>query len=374
MNGLHERLIDYRRDLHRIPELDRDLPKTTAYLRKHLLRLPCEIIEIGDAGFCAFFNRGKQETVAFRADMDAIPIEEKTGVPFRSMHPGRMHACGHDGHMSILLGLATVVAERMELLADNVLLVFQAAEETTGGAMDICESGIFQRCRVKKIYGLHLWPGFPKDQIICRCHEFMASTMVIYADIEGKSAHIGAYREGIDALAIGARFINLVYEMEKSEIAPGVYRLLKFGRFNSGTAVNIVPAAARIEGTLRTFSEIVHQMLWTRLTEIAEDLSCKTGCKITLGHSEPYPAVINPKKLFSETKATLSKAGFDFMEPAEPMMQAEDFSWYQKYVPGIFFHLGTGINATLHNPTYQIDEDVLLTGVKVFQTLLGIPD
>jgi hippurate hydrolase len=371
LRELKDELVKLRRDLHRIPELDRDLPKTEAYIKDYLAGLPCEIIPAGDSGFCAFFKaKGDVETVAFRSDMDALPIDEANDVDYRSVHDGRMHACGHDGHMSILLGLATEAAKDMDALQKSVLLIFQGAEETTGGAKQICESGVLERCGVARIYGLHLWPGYPKGMVICRNGAFMASTLVFRVEIKGKSVHVGTYRDGIDALEVGCALVNRFYAMEKEAAPPEVFRLLRFGVFESGRATNIVPGHALLEGTLRTYSKDIQDSMWGRMREIADELTRDTGAEITFSHSDPYPAVVNDAALFDDAKAVLKSAGYDFFEPETPIMISEDFSWYQQYVPGLFFHLGTGMDTPLHNANYQIDEDVLPIGVDIFKRLL----
>jgi hippurate hydrolase len=374
--SLNEKLIEHRRRLHRIPELNRDLPKTSGYIKGCLADLPCEIVPVSDVGFCALF-RGVKATedapsTAFRTDMDALPVMEENDVEYRSEHDGVMHACGHDGHMSIMLGFAEEVAALLSELDRNVLLVFQAAEETTGGAKGITESGVFDKYRTEKIFGLHLWPGYPKGSIVCRDGDFMASTMVLYIDIKGKSAHIAQYKEGVDALDATCRFITHCYEMEKNEISPSVRRLLRFGLMRSGNANNVVASGAHIEGTLRTYSDEVRKILWDRMKEIAGDIGARTGAKFSFRHSDPYPAVINPHDLFEEARSSFTKNGFDFIEPDEPLMTSEDFSWYQRSLPGLFFHLGAGMDMPLHNPRYDIDEDALMTGVRAFKALLGI--
>ena len=161
---MFERILKYRRDLHQIPELDFDLPKTTAYVRSVLEKLPCEVFSPDGHAVCAWFDAGAHEAVAFRSDMDALPICEVSGVPFSSRHQGHMHACGHDGHMAMVLELAQYVASVKDRLKKNVLLVFQPAEETTGGAQFICQSGVFAQKNVKAIYGFHLWPDLPLGQ------------------------------------------------------------------------------------------------------------------------------------------------------------------------------------------------------------------
>jgi hippurate hydrolase len=274
--------------------------------------------------------------------------------------------------MSILLGLASELAAHLEDLKSDVLLVFQAAEETTGGAKKIVDSGVFERFGVGKVYGLHLWPGYPKDTVICRKREFMASTMVFRVEIEGRSSHVANYRHGIDALEIGCRLVERVYAMARDEVAADVFRLLRFGIFESGTATNVVPGSAVLQGTLRTYAEDVCEFLWGRMNAIADVLMQETGCTIRLSHADAYPAVINPEPLYEEAKDLLVQAGIDFFELASPLLTSEDFSWYQHAAPGLFLHLGTGKDLQLHRGDYDIDEDVLLTGVRVFQTLLGI--
>jgi hippurate hydrolase len=172
--------------------------------------------------------------------------------------------------MSILLGFASEVAANLEGLEKNVLLVFQNAEETTGGAKHICESGIFKAQSTEKIYGIHLWPGYPKGRIICRDGPFMASTMVLYIDISGKSAHIAQYKKGIDAIDAACRFITQCYEMEKTEVSPETHRLLRFGLIKSGTANNVVAESAYLEGALRVYGDEVRNFLLNRMAEIAE--------------------------------------------------------------------------------------------------------
>ena len=160
-------LTDDRRALHRIPELDRNLPQTMEYLRSALENLNCKVFSPMDCSLCAFFDFGKKDAIAFRADADALPIQEKNKVPYASTHPGVMHACGHDGHMAILLELARRLSEKKDL-PHNVLLVFQPAEETTGGAKDLCATGVFRSHKVLAIFGLHLWPQLPEGVIASR--------------------------------------------------------------------------------------------------------------------------------------------------------------------------------------------------------------
>ena len=182
-------IFEDRRALHQIPELDKELPNTIAYLRQQLEGLNCKVFSPMPGALCAFFDFGAKEAIAFRAEADALPITERTGVSYASRHLGRMHACGHDGHMAILLELARRLSKK-EKLDHNVLLVFQPAEETTGGARDICKTGLFKLYKVAAIFGLHLWPGLEKGSIGCRKNEMMARTCEVKVDIYGKTTHI----------------------------------------------------------------------------------------------------------------------------------------------------------------------------------------
>lgn len=351
-----------RRALHQIPELDKDLPKTLAYLRSALHECRCTVFSPMDSALCAWFDFGQTDAIAFRADTDALPITEKTGASYASTHPGRMHACGHDGHMAILLELARRLSQK-QTLPHNVLLVFQPAEETTGGARDICRTGIFPQYNVQAIFGLHLWPGLPAGQVASRKNELMARSCEVNVDIFGKSAHIAKAAEGIDALMAGAEFYTRAMELERS-IPPEFYRLLKFGTFHSGTVRNALSAHTRLEGSLRAFQDDIFDTLTAGLRTIGETLENTCGCTVALTLSSGYPAVMNPEDLYHRVARVV-----DFAELDRPNMTAEDFSWYQNHLPGMFFFLGLGDSPALHADTFDFDEGILVKGADFFERL-----
>ena len=353
---------DHRRALHRIPELDRELPKTFAYLMGVLGELNCRVFSPVAGSLCAFFEFGQSETIAFRADADALPIAEKTGADYASRHPGCMHACGHDGHMAVLLELACRLSEK-KYLPHNVLLVFQSAEETTGGARDICESGVFTQHHVKAIFGLHLWPGLETGVIASRKRELMARSSEVNVDIYGKSAHIAKAAEGVDALMAGTEFYRRAMEMER-KLPDAVFRLLKFGKFQSGTVRNALSAHTHMEGSLRAFQDEVFEGLAAGLADIGRAVETEYGCTVKLHLSDGYPAVMNPPELYDRVRSVLP-----FRELESPCMTAEDFSWYQKALPGLFFFLGLGDVPALHTDTFDFDESILLKGADFFEKL-----
>lgn len=355
-------IVNDRRALHLIPELDRNLPETMAYLKKSLEGLNCRVFSPMESALCAWFDFGADSAIAFRSDADALPIQEQTKAEFESRHPGRMHACGHDGHMAILLELARRLNEKKEL-HHNVLLVFQPAEETTGGARDLCATGIFKEYNVHAIFGLHLWPGLPEGTVYSRKNEMMSRSCEVKVDIFGKSAHIAKAQEGIDAMAAGVEFYSRVMTMVAA-LPKNVYRVLKFGKMESGTVCNAISGHTRLEGSLRTFQDEVFYSIRAGIVSIGKEIERATGCTVSIYMNDGYPAVMNPEGLYERVKKC---AGFEELD--HPSMITEDFSWYQKTLPGMFFFLGTGDSPALHASDFDFDEGVLSKGVDFFETL-----
>lgn len=355
-------IIQDRQALHQIPELDRALPKTMEYIKNSLKGLKCQVFVPMEGAVCAWFDFGKADTIAFRSDMDALPIQENTRLPFQSLHIGRMHACGHDGHMAVLLELARRLNEKQSL-PHNVLLVFQGAEETTGCARDLCATGVLKKYKVSAIFGLQLWPGLAKGQIFSRKGEMMARSCEVKVDIYGKSAHIAKVSEGIDALAAGAEFYRRVTAMEGA-LPKKVLRLLKFGKFESGTVCNALSGHTHMEGSLRAFQDDIFYTLRAGIVSIGKDVERSTGCSVSIYMNDGYPAVINSSSLYEKVKKLVP-----FRELEQPTMITEDFSWYQKSTSGMFFFLGVGDTPALHSDEFNFDEQVLVKGVEFFETL-----
>ena len=351
-----------RHALHQIPELEKDLPKTHAYLKEALSPLSCRVFSPVGHALCAWFDFGAEEAIGFRADMDALPIAEKTGAPYASTHPGRMHACGHDGHMAILLELARRLSGKKEL-RHNVLLIFQPAEESPGGAQEICDTGVLEAYNVKAVFGLHLWPGLPAGQVFSRRKELMARSAEVNVDVYGKSSHIAKASQGIDALMAGAEFYTRAMDMER-QIPQGIFRLLKFGRFQSGTVRNALSAHTHLEGSLRAFQDDVFDAMAQRLRTIGKEVEEKYGCKVDIHIAQGYPAILNPDDVYEAVKACVP-----FEDLEEPCMTSEDFSCYQRRASGMFFFLGLGDTPALHADTFDFDESILLKGADFFEAL-----
>ena len=355
-------IIEDRRALHRIPELQWELPETMEYLKAALSGLNCRLFAPVEGSLCAWFDFGAEKAIAFRADCDALPICEKGEHDFISAHPGKMHACGHDGHMAILLELARRLSDKPQL-DRNILLIFQPAEESPGGAKILCDTGLLEKHQVEAVFGLHLWPGLEKGVVFSREQELMSRSSELTVDIYGKSSHIAKASEGLDATAAAFDFYRKMLALERS-LPEQVYRLLNFGKVHSGTARNALSAHAHMEGTLRAFQDDVFEYLRDGLHAIASDVEKATGCAVQLHLADGYPAVMNPGEVLAKVNTV---APVRMLE--EPSMTSEDFSWYQRHVPGVFFFLGLGDVPALHSDNFDFDDSILVKGADFFEKL-----
>ena len=355
-------IINDRRALHRIPEVDSCLPKTMEYIKSRLSGLSCRVFSPAESSLCAFFDFGAADTLAFRADCDALQVQEESGADYASAHPGFMHACGHDGHTAIALELARRVS-RKGTLPHNILLIFQCAEETVRGAQPICDSGVLQKYNVRCVFGLHLWPGLEKGHVFTRENELMARSSELTAEFFGRSAHIAKAHQALDSMAAAVEFYRRAVAMEKN-IPARYYRLLKFGRMDSGTVRNAVAAHTSLQGSLRAFQDEVFDAMAGSLATIAADVERETGCRVTLHFSKGAPAVMNSWNVLRGVQAVA-----DIHLLPEPSMTAEDFSCYQRVVPGVFFFLGLGDTPPLHATNFNFDESVLEKGADFFEIL-----
>lgn len=345
-------IIEDYHALHRIPELDIHLPKTLAYIRQQLSPLPCTLLSPTEGSICCFFDFGKSRTLAFRGDTDALPIFEQTELPFRSEHPGQMHACGHDGHTAILLEFA----RRITLFpnsAYNILLIFQPGEETSGGAEPICQNGLLERYHVTAIFALHLWPGLPKGQIFSRPGVMMSQSCGVKVTFIGKSTHIAFWQDGADALAACCEFCC------RAERESPCF--LKFGKIAGGTGENILCGQSEIHGSLRSVAEGLLPKAQSVLRELCKEVAKKYGCTGNLSFSMGYPAVCNDAPLLSRVEQI-----FPISILPNPLFTTEDFSFYQQHVPGVYCLLGLGNTPPLHSNLFSLPADVLPMGADFF--------
>ncbi len=366
--ALSEKVIEYRRDLHQIPELGFLVYKTGAYVKEKLSAFDCELSDIVTTGILAFYDFGCESTIIFRADMDALPIEEATGLPYASKNPGCMHACGHDGHMAGLIGFAEILDRYKKegyKAGYNALLLFQPAEETIDGALRICGTHIFDRYNVKAIFGLHLWPMMAKGEIASRPGPMMARSTAVNVTFEGVSAHCGEPQKGRDALAAACRFVSDIYSYKEHHVRER--SVLKFGRMESGNVRNAISPFARLEGTMRTFYDNTWEHLVFAMKKLASEIEEAFGVKVSIDVSKSHPAVVNDEKLYADAKPALMD--LNYVELRRPVLIAEDFSFFEQQLPGVFFFVGTGSGIPLHSDDYDFDDSVIIEGVKLFNAL-----
>ncbi len=322
--------------LHAVPEQDRQLPKTLAYLKE---ALGSRAFSPMDGALAAFFDFGAEKAIAFRTDMDALPGG---------------HLCGHDGHMAILLELARRL-EKKSRLCRNILLLFQPAEETTGGAADLWATGVLEAYRVEAIFGLHIWPGLPAGALFTRPGPVMAGACQVDVQIVGEAGHIAS--PGPNAVAAAAEFIRRSHW----DIPEG---LCKFGLCRGGSAGNVRAGEVILQGSLRCFSEETMGQRRAFLGQTAAEIQKESGCKVLCKLSEGYAPVDNPPGLVAQARQAVEFGEF----PGKSWL-SEDFSAYQQHIPGLFFFLGAGDGPQLHSPNFQFPLEILPEGAAFWQRL-----
>ena len=370
--NMEQELRQIRRDLHQIPELGLSEHKTAAYIENKLKALGVDSIErCLETGIIGVIKgQGKEKPLAFRADMDALPVQEPPR-PYASLHEGLMHACGHDGHMTILLGFAKYLMAQKERPKGDIILIFQPAEEGPGGARLMVEAGIIEKYNISKVIGCHVFPQVPQGKIACKSGGMMARNGEVYVRIVGKSAHGAQPHLGADALLAAGAVICGLQTILSRNISPLDSGVLTFGSIHGGEACNIVAKEVRIEGTMRAFSDEVYEKMVQRVEETVKFIAEGYGCQGIVEFNHMYRVVNNDATL---VHALEGACGENYMT-TPPYMLSEDFSFFQQAVPGLFFFLGAGnpekgFTHSLHSAEFDFDEKILCHGVDTYVNLL----
>lgn len=370
---LENEAIRVRRELHRIPELGYEERKTQAYILDYLSKQgPDSLEKMASTGVKAvFYAKEPTGTVAFRADIDALAIQEENEVAYASQHPDRMHACGHDGHTTVLLMLARLLSHCRDRLRYNVVLIFQPAEEGVGGAKRMIDEGVLKNPDVERIYGLHVWPDVPLGKIGLREGPMMAQTLEFEINVHGKSAHGASPHKGIDSIVVSAEIIGMIQTVLTRSINPEDRALITIGRIQGGESHNIIAQHVHLSGTIRSFSNTVTQEIQKRIQEILSGMEVASGVRTSFIERMRYPVLENPVHM-TEQMAEIME--YTDIVVVDEQMAAEDFSFFQQNVPGLYFFVGVGgpQSASLHNPKFDFDEKALLMGVEIFRRILGI--
>jgi amidohydrolase len=370
----------WRQDIHAHPELMFDVHRTAGLVADKLKAFGCDevVTGIGRTGVVGVI-RGKKgagtRTIGLRADMDALPIEEATGLPYKSQNPGKMHACGHDGHTAMLLGAAKYLAETRNF-AGTAVVIFQPAEEGGGGGREMVKDGMMDRFGVEEVYGMHNYPGFPVGDFAIRPGPMMAAADRITIDIEGLGGHAARPHTTIDTVLVGAQMINQIQSIVARNVDPLESSVVTITQFHAGTADNIIPQTAQLRGTARSLTSETRDLVERRLHEVVEGTAKLYGAKATLTYKRDYPVTRNHERqtaFAAEVAAeVVGRERVDTDVP--PVMGAEDFSFMLEARPGAFIFVGNGSSAGLHHPAYNFNDEVIPVGtsywVKLVETAL----
>ena len=364
-------IIQTRRDLHRIPETAYTEKKTSEYVAEYLKREGLSVqTGIATYGVVAILETGKPgKTILFRADMDALPLAEKTGLPFASTHDGVMHACGHDAHMAMVLGAATILNKLQSDLNGAVKFLFQPAEEGPGGAKPMIEAGVLENPTVDHCFGCHVMSGVPEGSIGVKAGPFMAAMDRFDLKIMGKGGHGAMPHICVDALEVGTQVVNALQRISSRHMNPLSPTVVTVGSFHAGTAFNIIPGEAELSGTTRTFDRTIWASWPERLKKIIGGVCQSMDASYELNFEKGYPPTINDAEMADFVKkCAVQVVGESRVIEPEPTMGGEDMAYFLERTKGCFFFLGVGReNGTpIHNPEFDLNEDVLPLGVETY--------
>ena len=364
----------WRRHLHAHPELDLDCFETAAFVVARLRDFGVDEIHesIARTGVVAIVNgRGDGPTIGLRADMDALPMQEGTGLDYASTMDGRMHACGHDGHTTMLLGAAKYLAETRNFRG-RVALIFQPAEETTGGGRIMCEEGMIERFNIGQVFAVHSSPGVPVGDIQTRAGPILAAADDFEIQISGAGGHAAMPNETVDPVMVAVQMAQSLQTIVTRNVDPIASVVLSITQIHSGTTHNVVPESAMLGGTVRTFSRDVQELVVARIGRIAEQTAAAFGARAVLSYNHGYPATVNDgaQVEFACGVARDVVGAARVKDDIAPTMGAEDFSYMLEKCPGAYVYIGNGDSAGLHHPGYDFNDEASPVGASYFVRLV----
>lgn len=374
-NKIKEDLIAIRRDIHMHPEVGFEEVRTSTLIKDFLKNEGIEYREVAGTGVCGLIKgtkEGEIKTVALRGDMDALPIQDKKVCEYSSKVPGKMHACGHDAHTTILLGVAKLLNENKHLFSGNVKLLFEPAEETTGGASVMIEEGVLENPRVDKVFGLHVTEDLECGKIKIKKGVVNAASNPYKIKVIGSGGHGASPNTTVDPIVIGVNIVSTLQTIVSREISPVNPSVITVGSFHAGTAQNIIPGEAEITGIIRTMTPEDRKFACERLCEVSEGIA-KTGrgsVEVTI--EESYPCLINNDECVDIVKDAAIKilGSENVVEQKAPSMGVESFAYFAMERDAAFYFLGTanqskGTFRSAHSSLFDIDEDAIPLGVAI---------
>lgn len=355
--GLQQQLIDIRRHIHRHPELSGEEVQTTADIREWLEAADIRILNFPDLATGVIAEIGTGESlVALRADIDALPVQEETGLPFASEIAGKMHACGHDFHTASLLGAAYLLKEQEHHLQGRVRLIFQPAEEKAKGAQQVIASGALEG--VQAIFGLHNKPDLPVGTVGIREGALMAAADGFIVEVTGVGTHAAVPEAGIDPIVVSAHIVTALQSIVSRNVGSQQGAVISVTQLNSGHVWNVIPDLAVLQGTIRTFDEQVREHVLSRFEQVVEGVGTAFGTSATVKWLAGPPPVLNDGQWTGVAKLAAEQSQLQVVEPAVSPA-SEDFSFYQKEAPGVFIFVGTSGPQEWHHPSFDVDERAL---------------
>ena len=367
-------IVEWRRDIHRNPELLYEVHRTAGSVADKLIQFGVDEVAtgVGRTGVVGVIRgRSGGRVIGLRADMDALPIEEETGLPYASSTPGHMHACGHDGHTAMLLGAARYLAETRNF-SGTAIVIFQPAEEGGAGGKAMLDDGLMERFAIEEVYGIHNLPGLAIGEFAIRSGALMASTDDFEIEIKGDGGHAAQPHKVIDPILAGASLVQALQTIVSRAVDPLEAAVVSVTQFHAGTTTNVIPPTARIAGTVRALRSEIRDLLERRLRAISNGIAEAQGAEILIDFQRKYPVTVNHDDQTSfAISAAANVAGDSKVDrDTPPVMGAEDFSFMLAARPGAFIFLGNGDSAGLHSPEYDFNDEAIPFGVSYWIRLV----
>jgi hippurate hydrolase len=368
----------WRRDIHEHPELLYDVHRTAAFVADRLREFGCDEVAtgLGKTGVVGVIKgrrpggNGESRVIGLRADMDALPIQEMTNLPYASKTPGKMHACGHDGHTAMLLGAARYLAETRNF-AGEAIVIFQPAEEGGGGAKAMINDGLMDRFGIEQVFGMHNTPGLPVGSFAIRQGPMMAATASVDIHIEGVGGHAARPHKCIDSVMVGTQLITALQQIVSRNVDPLDSAVISICEFHAGDTRNVIPQTAVLRGTVRFLSKGAKELIEKRMREVCDGVALTTGAKIDLTYEHGYPVTVNhAAQTEFATRVAREVAGEANVHETPPMMGAEDFAYMLEARPGAFIFCGNGDTAGLHHPAYNFNDEAIVYGTSYWIKLV----
>ncbi|WP_299666071.1 M20 aminoacylase family protein [uncultured Ruegeria sp.] len=372
---MHGAITKWRRHLHMHPELMYDVEETAGFVVDRLKEFGVDEITpgIGKTGVVAVI-KGRQDTqgrvVGLRADMDALPIHEATGLEYASTVSGKMHACGHDGHTSMLLGAAQYLAETRNF-DGTVVLIFQPAEEGGAGGLAMCQDGLMERWGIQEVYGMHNMPGLPVGEFAIRPGALLASSDEFEIVVTGKGGHAAAPHDAVDTTLVASHIVVALQSVVSRTVDPIKRVVLTVGTFETDSvASNVIAHTVRLRGTVRTLDPEYREIAEERVRRIAEDTASAFGASAEMTWTPGYPVTVNTETETGYAAEAAEAVSGKVNDSTDPIMPSEDFAYMLEERPGAYIFIGNGDTAMCHHPEYNFDDDAIPAGCSWFAELV----